>query len=44
MNIKTDKQDKSFFESLCEGFGLLTAYVMVSYFLWEGLLGFVGAK
>lgn len=45
MNIKQSKMKvKGFFEHFCECFGLLAAYCMVFYFLWEGMLGFVGAK
>ena len=47
MNIKVKEERENeggFFVSLCEGFGLLAAYFMVLYFLWEGLLVHVGAK
>jgi hypothetical protein len=47
MNIKVKEEIKNeggFFVSLCESFGLLAAYFMVFYFLWEGLLVHVGAK
>jgi hypothetical protein len=47
MNIKVKEERENeggFFVSLCEGFGLLAAYFMVFYFLWEGLLVHVGAK
>lgn len=47
MNIKVKEEIKNeggFFAHLCEGFGLLAAYFMVFYFLWEGLLVHVGAK
>ncbi|MBR6892515.1 MAG: hypothetical protein IKN15_04700 [Bacteroidaceae bacterium] len=45
MNIKNEnRNEKGIFESLCDGFGLLAAYVMVFFFLWEGILGMAGAK
>lgn len=47
MNIKVKEDRKNeggFFAHFCEGFGLLAAYIMVFYFLWEGLLVHVGAK
>lgn len=46
MNIKVneERKDKGVLASIGEGLGLLTAYVMVFYFLWEGLLVHVGAK
>jgi hypothetical protein len=47
MNIKVKEEKKNeggFFVSLCESFGLLAAYFMVFYFLWECLLVHVGAK
>ena len=47
MNIKVKEDKKSeggVFTSLCESFGLVAAYIMVFYFLWEGLLVHVGAK
>lgn len=45
MNIKNEKiEEKGWLESLCEGFGLLAAYVMVFVLLWEGILGMAGAK
>ena len=47
MNIKVKEERKNeggFFEHFCESIGLLAAYIMVFYFLWEGLLVHVGAK
>lgn len=46
MNIKVKEEikDKGVLASIGEGLGLLTAYVMVFYFFWEGLLAAAGAK
>lgn len=45
MNIKNEnRNEKGIFESLCDGFGLLAAYVMVFVLLWEGVLSAAGAK
>lgn len=40
MNIKVNekREDVGIMSSLFDCFGLLTAYVMVFYFLWKGLL------
>lgn len=44
IKVKEERDEKGFLASLGEGLGLLTAYIMVFYFLWEGLLVHVGAK
>lgn len=46
MNIKfKEARDvKGFLASLCECVGVFTAYLMVFYFFWEGLLAAAGAK
>lgn len=45
MNIKEDKEQvKGFLTSIGECIGVLTAYFMVFYFLWEGVLAAAGAK
>lgn len=45
MNIKENKEKyKGVLTSLCEFLGVLTAYCMVFYFLWEGVLATAGAK
>lgn len=41
--MQTDKE-KGFIHSFIEGLGVLVAYCMVFYFLWEGLLAYLGIK
>lgn len=46
MNIKfkEEREGKGFLASLCECVGVLTAYGMIFYVFWEGLLAAAGAK
>lgn len=44
IKVKEDREGKGVLALLCELFVVLTAYVMVFYFFWEGLLVAAGAK
>lgn len=44
IKVKEKREDKGVLVSIGEGLGVLAAYCMVFYFLWEGLLVHVGAK
>lgn len=44
INVKADKEGKRVLAILCELIVVLSAYVMVFYFFWEGLLVSAGAK
>lgn len=44
VKVKQTEQEKGIVHSFIEGLGVLVAYCMVFYFLWEGLLAYVGVK
>lgn len=44
IKVKNEREDKGVLASLCECVGVLTAYGMVFYVFWEGLLAAAGAK
>lgn len=44
IKVKKEKEYKGVLASLGEGICVLTAYAMIFYFFWEGLLKAAGAK
>jgi hypothetical protein len=45
MNIKDENRNENgIIKSLCYGLVLFASYVIVFYFLWEGILAMAGAK